>query len=62
MKQSNEVQEMNHQRRICGFYPNNCKFCAIKKNYNYLQQYIAWKYGNVRVKENMKNQTTKRIN
>ena len=31
--------------KCCNFYPNNFKFCAVKKNYKYLQQYCMeiWK-------------------
>ena len=31
--------------KCCDFYPNNFKFCAVKKNYNYLQRYCTeiWK-------------------
>ena len=36
--------------KCCNFYPNNFKFCAVKKNYKYCND-IARKYGNVADKD-----------
>ena len=44
-------------KKCCSFYPNN-KFCAVNKNYKYLQQYCT-KYGNGTVKDFQKTRVKK---
>ena len=48
--------ERGHLKKKFNFYPNNFKFSAVKK---IIYNNIAWKYGNVRVKDFRKREKLK---